>query len=73
MKQLSRSVVFTDTNPKHKRIAVWKDSNALKDLDNDDTNVFQKSLDRYEHRPNELESMCLAIFAANQMNWSPCV
>ncbi len=27
--------------------------------------MFQKSLiDRYEHRPNELQSMCLAEFAA---------
>ena len=44
MKQLSRSVVFVDTNPKHERIAMLKDSNALKDLADDDTNVFQKSL-----------------------------
>ena len=65
MKQLSRSVVFVDTNPKHERIAVLKDSNALKDLADDDTNVFQKSLiNRYEHRPHELQSMCLAEFAA---------
>ena len=65
MKQLSRSVVYVDTNPKHERIAVLKDSNLLKDLDDADTNVFQKSLiDRYEHRPLELQSMCLAEFAA---------
>ena len=37
MKQLSRAVVFVDTNPKHERIAVLKDSNALKDLDDADT------------------------------------
>ncbi len=42
-----------------------KDSATLKELDDDDTNVFQKSLiDRYEHRPQELRSMCLAEFAA---------
>ncbi len=65
MKQLSRSVVFVDTNPKNERVAVLKDSASLKELDDDDTNVFQKSLiDRYEHRPQELESMCLAEFAA---------
>ena len=58
---LSRSVVFVDTNPKHERIAVLKDSNALKDLADDHTNVFLKSLiNRYEHRPHELQSMCLA-------------
>ena len=65
MKQLSRSVVFVDTNPKNERIAVLKDNVSLSKLDDDDTNVFQKSLiDRYQHRPQELESMCLAEFAA---------
>ena len=43
-----------------------KDINAISQLDDDDENVFQKSLiDRYEHRPCSLESMCLAEFAAN--------
>lgn len=37
----------------------------LKDLDENDTNVFNKSLlDRYEKRPDSLNSMCLAEFAA---------
>ena len=36
-----------------------------KDLADDDTNVFQKSfINRHEHRPRELQSMCLAEFAA---------
>ena len=40
--------------------------NAISQLHDDDTNVFQKSLiDRYEHRPHTLDSMCLAEFAAN--------
>ena len=65
MKQLSRSVVFVDTNSKDERIAVLKDSKSLKDLPDDDTNVFQKSLiERYQHRPPQLQSMCLAEFAA---------
>ena len=65
MKQLSRSVVFVDTNKKDERIAVLKDSKSLTDLPDDDTNVFQKSLiDRYQHRPLQLQSMCLAEFAA---------
>ena len=42
-----------------------KDHKTLKDLPDDDTNVFQKSLnDRYQHRPRQLRSMCLAEFAA---------
>ena len=73
MKQLSRPVVFVDTNPKHQRIAVLKDNDALNELDDDDTNVFQKSLvDRYQHRPRELQSMCLAEFAASfAVNYKP--
>ena len=65
MKQLSRSVVFVNTNPKNERIAVLKSNESLSQLDDSDTNVFQKSLiDRYQHRPRELQSMCLAEFAA---------
>ena len=37
----------------------------LDQLDDEDTNVFQKSLiDRYQHRPRQIQSMCLAEFAA---------
>ena len=65
MKLLSRSVVFVDTNPKSERIAVLKDKTSLEQLDDEDTNVFQKSLiDRYQHRPRQIQSMCLAEFAA---------
>lgn len=64
MKQLSRSVIFVDTNPKNERIAVLKSNESLSQLDASDTNVFQKSLiDRYQHRPRDLQSMCLAEFA----------
>ena len=73
MKQLSRSVVFIDTNPKNERIAVLKPSSALSQLHDDDTNVLQKSLiDRYQHRPQELQFMCLAEFAATFVtNYKP--
>ena len=65
MKILSRSVVFVDTNPKNERIAVLKSPDSLSQLEDDDTNVFQKSLiDRYQHRPQSLRDMCLAEFAA---------
>ena len=73
MKQLSRSVVYVDTNPKHERIAVLKDKTTLGKLDDDDTNVFQKSLiDRYQHRPDELSSMSLAEFAATYVTNYQC-
>ena len=65
MKRLSRLVVFVDTNPKHQRIAVLKDKNSLNQLEEDDTDVFQISLvERYQHRPTKIRSMCLAKFAA---------
>ena len=65
MKQLSRSVVFVDTNAKKERIAVLKSDDMLKQLDDDDPNVFQKSLiDRYQHRPEQIRDMCLAEFAS---------
>ena len=66
MKQLSRAVVFVDTNVKKDRIAVLKGREAIDQLDGDDTDVFQKSLvDRYKHRPEQLKDMCLAEFAAS--------
>ena len=56
MKQLSRAVVFVNTNVKKDRIAVLKGRDAIDQLDSDDTNVFQKSLlDRYVHRPDNSE------------------
>jgi hypothetical protein len=65
MKRLSRQVIFVNTNPKHQRIAVLKDSQTLSQLHDDDTNVFHKNLiERYQHRPHTLASMCLAEFAA---------
>lgn len=65
MKHLSRAVVFTNTSPKSKRIAVLKDKKSLNDMQDDDTNVFQTSLvDRYVKRPDSLESICFAEFAA---------
>ncbi len=66
MKQLSRSVIFVNTNLKNERIAVLKSSNELNQLDDDETDVFQKSfVDRYQHRPREIQSMCFAEFAAS--------
>ena len=62
-----------DTNQKHERIVILKNKNVLSELDDTDTDVFQKSLiDRYMHRPRELQSMCLAEFAATFVaNYQP--
>ena len=48
MKELSRSIVFVNTNRKSERITVLKNKVSLSKLDDEDSNVFQKSLiDRY--------------------------
>ena len=56
-----------------------KSKDMLSQLEDDDTNVFNKSLiDRYQHRPRGLQSMCLAEFAATfvtnyrQSEYSEC-
>ena len=42
-----------------------KNTQELEQLEDDDVDVFQKSLiDRYQHRPQTIQSMCLAEFAA---------
>ena len=65
MRQLSRSVVFINTNKKEERVGVVKRPSDLDKLDDDDESVFQNSIiDRYQHRPTNLESMCLAECAA---------
>ena len=65
IKQQSKAAVFVDTNPKSESIAVLKYSVTLSQLEDDDTDVFQKSLvSRYVHRPYNLQHMCLAEFAA---------
>ena len=66
LKQLSRVNVYIDTNTKNDRVAVLKPKEALDDLHEDDTDVFQKSfIDRYSHRPQIVQCMCLAEFAAS--------
>ena len=42
MKQLSRSVVFVDTNQKSERIAVLKGRQMLNELDDDDTSISKE-------------------------------
>ena len=60
MKQLSRSVIFINTNILSKRIGL------LEAMNDDDEDIFQRSiLDRYIHRPPELEQMSYAEFGAN--------
>ena len=58
LKMLSRSVVYVDSNTNKERIGVLKDDPFLVILDENDTNVFLKSLiNRYQHRPHSLQNI----------------
>ena len=66
MKKLSRTVTFINTDPLSNRTAVLKPKAALEAMDDDDEDIFQSNIIvRYAVRPEKLESMCLASFAAN--------
>lgn len=65
-KHLSRQVVWVCTNAKTTRTAVLKTQKELEGKDDQDEDIFQCSiLVRYASRPDCLQDMCLASFAAN--------
>ena len=65
LRKLSRKVVFVNTDSPDTRAAVVKTKDQLRDMDDGDDDVFQKSVsDRFASRPNELNDMCLADFAS---------
>ncbi len=71
LKQLSRKVVFVNTNFKKDRVGIFKKDVVLQEVDDDDEHVYQTSLiDRYAARPSVLDDMCLAEFAANYSTMS---
>ena len=66
LKRQSRKVVFINTDPKNERATMTKPMSAINSLEDDDEDLYQTSLiDRYAARPDSLENMCLAEFAAN--------
>ena len=66
LKQLSRKVIFVNTDFKKDRVGVFKKAEVLAALDDEDENIYQTSLiDRYAARPPIVEDMCLAELAAN--------
>ena len=65
-KHLSRSVVFLNTNIQTQRIGLLKPLQCLEAMSDEEEDVFQKGiLDRYRHRPSEMEQMSYAEFGAN--------
>jgi plasmid maintenance system killer protein len=66
LKQLSRKVVFVNSSPKEERVSMLKSPTQLEKVEEDSENIYQTSLiDRYAARPDSLEDMSLAEFAAN--------
>ena len=66
LKQLRRKVVFVNTAAKEDRISLLKPINQIQDMDEDSEDIYQTSLiNRYAARPDQLNDMCLAEFAAN--------
>ena len=66
LKTLSRTVVFVSTDTKDKRTYLFKPKHVLDDMDDDSEDIYMTSLiDRYAARPDSLDDMCLAEFAAN--------
>ena len=62
----SRDTVFNNTGEKEKRIRILKMAKDLEKLDPESTDVMSAGLlDYYVNRPDELEHVCLADFAAN--------
>jgi len=65
MKRLSRTVVFVNTDQKADRHMMLKPKAQLAKLDDNDENVFAKSIVvRYSARPDSLEHLSLADFAS---------
>ena len=66
LKQLSRTVVFVNTAPKEDRVSLLKPISQIENMEDDCEEIFQTNLiDRYAARPDTLDDMCLAEFAAN--------
>ena len=66
LKRQSRKVVFINTDPKCERTSMTKPLSAIQTLEDDDEDLYLTSLiDRYAARPDSLENICLAEFAAN--------
>jgi hypothetical protein len=61
----SRDCIFVPTGPPEERIIFVKTENELRNLDYDSTDIGARGLlDHYVQRPDEIEDICLAEFAA---------
>ena len=66
LSRCSRTTIFLNTDHKDSRDSLLLPFTQLEKLDDNDENVYCKNIiDRYAARPEKLEDMCLAQFAAN--------
>ena len=66
LRRCSRAFVFLNTDSKESRDSLLLPFTQLQKLDDSDTNIYCKNIiDRYAARPQTLENMSLAEFAAN--------
>ena len=66
LRRCSRSTIFLNTHDKKLRDSLVLPFTQLQKLDDNDENVYCKNIiDRYAARPQNLEDMSLAEFAAN--------
>ena len=69
LKRCSRRVIFVNTSPVEKRVSMLKPKHILDEMDDNDASIFATSpSERYSARPDELENMCYAEFAATYEN-----
>ena len=65
LSKFSRDHVFINTGPIEERISLTKPRKALEVLDENDTDIIVRGLlDHYSQRSSELETTCLADYAA---------
>ncbi len=66
LRKSNTEVLFVPTDTKENRTRILKPRKVLDSMDEDDKNIYVPSIhDKYGNRPDDMESICLAQFAAN--------
>ena len=69
MRHSNIDVLYVPTGLKKNRTRMLKSLSVLEKMHPDDTNVFASNIiDKYENRPDDLNSLCLADFASNYVS-----
>ena len=69
MRHSNIDVLYVPTDLKTNRTRMLKSQSILEKMHPEDTNVFASNIiDKYENRPDDLHSLCLADFASNYIS-----